>query len=163
MTVADTRLGKLTNERKHELDCMYTKWVTKCTRPISLSQDPDFKLYIRSISGGKYLPPAIPTVQKCIVEIAAANMRMLKVEIEALTKEGILPSVAADIWGENGKSLFGLLLYYITPDFVFKEKVCWPTVYLLPLHIFFSFSQYSNILFFAVGYSRTLQFCGPCW
>jgi hypothetical protein len=125
---------------------MYTKWVTKCTRPVSLSQDPDFKLYIRSISGGKYLPPAIPTVQKCIVEIAAASMKMLKVEIEALTNEGILPSVAADIWGENGKSLFGLLLYYITPDFVFKEKVCWPL--LACCHSTFFLVFFSILIFF---------------
>ena len=123
--VADTRLGKLSDERKYDLDCMYTKWVSKATRPISLSQDPEFKLYIKAISGGKYVPPSIPTVQKCIVEIAAASMKLLKCDIQALTKEGILPSVAADIWGENGKSLFGLLVYYITSDFVFKEKVCY--------------------------------------
>jgi hypothetical protein len=105
---------------------LYTKWVTRATRPISLSQDPDFKQYIKSISGGKYFPPSIPTVQKCIVELAAASMQLLKNDVQALSNEGILPSVAADIWGENGKSLFGLLLYYITPDFVFTEKVrCW--------------------------------------
>ena len=50
-------------------------------------------------------------------------MQLLKNDVQALSNEGILPSVAADIWGENGKSLFGLLLYYITPDFVFTEKV----------------------------------------
>lgn len=121
--MADTRLGKITDERKYDLDCLYTKWVTRATRPISLSQDPDFKQYIKSISGGKYFPPSIPTVQKCIVELAAASMQLLKNDVQALSNEGILPSVAADIWGENGKSLFGLLLYYITPDFVFTEKV----------------------------------------
>lgn len=123
VSVADTRLGKITDERKYDLDCLYTKWVTRATRPISLSQDPDFKQYIKSISGGKYFPPSIPTVQKCIVELAVASMQLLKNDVQALSNEGILPSVAADIWGENGKSLFGLLLYYITPDFVFTEKV----------------------------------------
>ena len=122
--MADTRLGQYSKERKYDLDCLYTKWVTKHTKPIGRSQDHEFKLYIKAISGGKYLPPSIPTTQKCIVEIAAASLKSLKADIQALTQEGILPSVAADIWGENGKSLFGLLIYYITPDFSFKEKVC---------------------------------------
>ncbi len=37
--------------------------------------------------------------------------------------EKVMPSVAADIWGENDKSLFGVILYYIDADFFMHEKV----------------------------------------
>ena len=48
----------------------------------------------------------------------------LRGDIKRLTDYKVMPSLSADIWGENGKSLFGVLLYYIDIDFVMHEKVC---------------------------------------
>ena len=45
-------------------------------------------------------------------------------DIKRLTEDKVMPSLSADIWGENGKSLFGVLLYYIDRDVVMHEKVC---------------------------------------
>ena len=42
--------------------------------------------------------------------------------MQRLAAEKVMPSLSADIWGENGKSLFGVLLHYIDKDFVMHEK-----------------------------------------
>jgi hypothetical protein len=57
------------------------------------------------------------------LELAAECKVSLRGDLKRLADDKVMPSLSADIWGENGKSLFGVLLYYIDRDFVMHEKV----------------------------------------
>jgi hypothetical protein len=109
--------------RKKELDEIFTKWVVKSTRPTNIGNDPGLRQWIACLSGGRYKPPVPAIVQKYTLELAAACKVSLKEDLKRLAADKVMPSLAADIWGENGKSLFGVLLYYIDRDFVMHEKV----------------------------------------
>lgn len=108
--------------RKKELDELFTKWVVKATRPMSIGSDPGLRLWISSLSGGRYKPHVAATVQKYTVQLAAECNVSLRGDMQRLAAEKVMPSLSADIWGENGKSLFGVLLHYIDKDFVMHEK-----------------------------------------
>ena len=103
---------------------MCVKWIVKSTRPLSITHDPLLKQYINAISGGRYTPPTVPTIEHLICQMSAASHADITKDVEALTADGVMPSVAADIWGENGVNLFGMMMYYIPADFKWTEKVC---------------------------------------
>ena len=113
----------MSTSRKKELDELFTKWVVKSTRPINIGNDIWLRQWISSLSGGRYKPPVPATLQKYALELAAECKASLRGDIKKLAEDKVMPSLSADIWGENGKSLFGVLLYYIDRDFVMHEKV----------------------------------------
>ena len=121
--IQNTTLNPMSTSRKKELDEMFTKWVVKSTRPINIGNDIWLRQWVSSLSGGRYKPPVPATVQKYTVQLAAQCKQLLRRDVTRLIAEKVMPSVAADIWGENGKSLFGVLLYYIDDNFVMHEKV----------------------------------------
>ena len=100
----------------------FVRYVCKSCRPPSMGEnDKDFRQWVSEITYGRYTPPCEDTAQKIIVEYSAEIDIEKENGIRAYTAEGLLPSVAADIWGENGKSLYALLLYYINNDFEMVE------------------------------------------
>ena len=113
----------MSTSRKKELDELFTKWVVKSTRPINIGNDIWLRQWISSLSGGRYKPPVPATIQKYTVQLAAQCKQLLRSDIKKMIAVKVMPSVAADIWGENGKSLFGVILYYIDAEFVMHEKV----------------------------------------
>lgn len=62
----------------------------------------------------------------CVCFIQATTI--LKADIKSLKSEGLRVSISGDIWGENGISLFAVLLHWITPDWVVETKlaICEP-------------------------------------
>lgn len=119
----NTTLNPMSASRKKDLDVLFTKWVVKSTRPVSIGTDPGLRQWISCLSGGRYKPPVPHTVLKYTVELAAQCKVSLRQDMKRLADEKVMPSLSADIWGENGKSLFGVLLHYIDRDFVMHEKV----------------------------------------
>ena len=70
------------------------------------------------------------------MELAAECKASLRGDLKKLAEDQVMPSLSADIWGENGKSLLGVLLYYVDRDFVMHEKVrC------LHVHIFLVYTR----------------------
>lgn len=121
--IQNTTLNPLSASRKKELDELFTKWVVKSTRPTNIGNDPGLRQLISSLSGGRYKPPVPATVQRYTVQLAAQCKQLLTNAVKILISEKVMPSLSADIWGENGKSLFGVLLHYIDSHFVMHEKV----------------------------------------
>ena len=121
--IHNTTLNPYSTARKRELDELFTKWVVKSTRPTNIGNDLGLRQWISCLSGGRYKPPVPATVQKYTLELAAECKVSLRGDLKRLADDKVMPSLSADIWGENGKSLFGVLLYYIDRDFVMHEKV----------------------------------------
>ena len=100
----------------------YVRWVCKSSRPPSMGEnDKGLRKWVGELTYGRYQPPCEDTTQMLIVEMSAAVDVAKEKKITKFRKDGILPSVAADIWGENGKSLYALLLYYINDQFEMVE------------------------------------------
>ena len=100
----------------------FVRWCCKSNRPPSMGEnDKDFRVWINEITYNRYTPPAKDTVQTIIVDYSAQTDVDKEAKIKKYIKTGLLPSVAADIWGENGKSLYALLLYYVDRDFNMLE------------------------------------------
>ena len=121
--LSNTTLNPMSASRKRDLDLLFTKWVVKSTRPFNIGNDPCLRQWIASLSGGRYKPPVPATVAKYMIELAADCKVALRDDIKRLAEDRVMSSLSADIWGENGKSLFGVLLHYIDRDFVLHEKV----------------------------------------
>ena len=47
----------------------------------------------------------------------------LKAEIAALKAEGQRFSISGDVWGENGISLFAILVHWVSPDFKMQTRL----------------------------------------
>ncbi|KAK3238985.1 hypothetical protein CYMTET_51054 [Cymbomonas tetramitiformis] len=72
---------------------------------------------------GGYTPPGYQlVVQKILLLSAEASVRVHDA-LEALFEEGILPSIAGDIWSQGGIAIFGILVYWLDIDFVLHEKL----------------------------------------
>lgn len=115
-------LSKFDKKRKREVDVFFTRWVVKKCRPASIGHDEELRDCFSNATGGRYTPPCASTVQKIVCELSAATTQDLQADIKDLIADGVLPSVSADIWGENGKSIYGCLLHYIDKNFVLREK-----------------------------------------
>ena len=47
----------------------------------------------------------------------------LRKELSELIAAGVLPSIAGDIWSENGLSILGITVYFINDDWVMVERL----------------------------------------
>ncbi|KAK3279525.1 hypothetical protein CYMTET_12597 [Cymbomonas tetramitiformis] len=74
----------------------------------------------------KYTLPTYKLAVQNIIKLSVDGLSKVRSEIAELKEEGILPSIAGDIWGEGTVSLLGILGYYITKDFVYKQRVLGP-------------------------------------
>lgn len=115
----------LGNGVKAEWDKAFVKWLAKSCRPLSLGEnDKAFREFISTVTYGRYTPPVLATVHNILATTVAELEDTLIRQIAAYQAEGLMVSVAADIWGENGKSLYGILTYFITADFVMQVSNC---------------------------------------
>ncbi|KAK3259932.1 hypothetical protein CYMTET_31094 [Cymbomonas tetramitiformis] len=48
---------------------------------------------------------------------------MATTAVKNLLAEGILPSIAGDIWSEGGLAIFGILIYWLTADGEYMERL----------------------------------------
>ena len=94
------------------------------SRPLSMGEnDKGLRKYVSEISGGRYKPPARKTSNFILNGLAAKGNGFVKMDIKHLREEQISPSLSGDIWGENGIALLAILIYYITAQFEYKERV----------------------------------------
>lgn len=49
--------------------------------------------------------------------------KSLELEIEELRQDKVLVSMSGDIWGENGISLFAVLLHWISPEWTLETRL----------------------------------------
>ena len=83
--------------------------------------DKDFRAWVQKITYGRYKPPAEDTALSILVKVSAKIDIVKEKEIRDFLSEDILPSVAGDIWSEDGKSLYALLVYFINANFEMRE------------------------------------------
>eukprot|EP00854_Cymbomonas_tetramitiformis_P024756 gene24756-biopygen25595 len=88
-----------------EAFCEFALWLVRNNRPLSLGEaDTELRAIFDLIFHGGYKPPSY----KLLV---------------ALIAEGILPSIAGDIWSEGGVALLGILVYWLDDEFGYHEKL----------------------------------------
>ena len=125
-----TPLSAGTRDEWHKVGVI---WIAKSDRPPALcGDDVDFKKYISTITYGRYQPPCADTVNQTLYRLEKDGT---KTEIQSLDVymnfgqdpnyilRKLEPSVVLDIWGEGGKSILGLMVYYIDADFKMQEKL----------------------------------------
>ena len=100
----------------------FVRWVCKSCRPPTMGEnDKNLRIWVGDLTYGRYKPPCADTTMKIMTEYSAEVDVCKEKKVGLYLKQKILPSVAADIWGENGKSLYALLLYYIDENFEMVE------------------------------------------
>ena len=109
---------------KSDWDKECVKWMAQSCRPLSMGEnDKAFRQFINTITYGRYKPPFEATAHSLLCDIVADLRNALERMIDTYQAEGLMVSIRADIWGEDGKSLYGVLVYFITSDFVMQEKL----------------------------------------
>jgi hypothetical protein len=109
---------------KSDWDKECVKWMAQSCRPLSMGEnDKAFRQFINTITYGRYKPPFEATAHSLLCDIVADLRNALERMIDTYQAEGLMVSICADIWGEDGKSLYGVLVYFITSDFVMQEKL----------------------------------------
>ena len=66
---------------------------------------------------------SMPFHLQYVLRLSDQGRARLVKEIDGLQEEGIMPSIAGDIWGENGISIFGITVYFINKDFQLVERL----------------------------------------
>eukprot|EP00873_Tetraselmis_striata_P042867 jgi/Tetstr1/463131/TSEL_008065.t1 len=89
------KLTKLPDDVKRDYDAAVVKWIVKSCMHHSITERDQ---YLREFL-------------KMILEVSVENILQLKDEIEDLQKERLSVSLAADIWGESGISILGIMAY----------------------------------------------------
>ncbi|KAK3267764.1 hypothetical protein CYMTET_23702 [Cymbomonas tetramitiformis] len=58
-----------------------------------------------------------------MLDLSVEGKRKVTAAMDDLRQEGILPSIAGDIWSEGGIAIFGVLAYWINADFEHRERL----------------------------------------
>ncbi|KAK3233451.1 hypothetical protein CYMTET_56256 [Cymbomonas tetramitiformis] len=82
-----------------------------------------FKEIFDYIFVGGYTPPCYQLVVQQILHMSHEHKTKLTKSILELLEEGILPSIAGDIWSQGGIAIFGILVYWLDQDFTYHEKL----------------------------------------
>ncbi|KAK3280800.1 hypothetical protein CYMTET_11379 [Cymbomonas tetramitiformis] len=99
-------------------------WIARRARPISIG-DSDIELQeaFDIASSGAYKMPGYQAVYQLILGLSKQGKGDLKTLISVVRRARILPSIAGDIWGQGGISVFGLLAYFIDEEWNYHEKL----------------------------------------
>ena len=93
-------------------------------RPLCIGEsDAELRDIFDFIFQGGYTPPTYKLVTQLILELSVEGKKNVKGELLALIEEGILPSLAGDIWSEGGIAIFGILVYFIDAEGVYHQKL----------------------------------------
>ncbi|KAK3288288.1 hypothetical protein CYMTET_4228 [Cymbomonas tetramitiformis] len=117
-------LPQISSEQRDRLHRRITFWLVRKGRPLTLPErDVEFREIFAEIFRGCYTPPTYQQVLDNICALSAEGQTRLVTAIRDLLEEGILPSIAGDIWSEGGIAIFGILVYYVDANFVLHEKL----------------------------------------
>ena len=126
-------VAPLSQGLKKEWDRIIALWFAKSNRPCSMGEtDAWFKKVMSTVTYGRYTPPVEDTVDHLLKEMKADGVVIVRKKIYKYQKfdssqnldyvqRDLEPSIALDIWGEGGKSILGLLVYFIDEYFQMNE------------------------------------------
>ena len=118
---------------KKEWDKTVALWFAKSNRPTSMGEtDEWFRKVMSTVTYGRYHPPCADNVNHLLHEMKADGVVIVRKNIYEYQKSDSLenkdyvqrdlePSIALDIWGEGGKSILGMLIYFIDDNFEMNE------------------------------------------
>ena len=117
-------LPQITASQRDELHKRITLWLVRNRRPLSLPEhDSEFRGIFDLIFAGGYTPPTYKLVMQNMLDLSVEGKRKVTAAMDDLQEEGILPSIAGDIWSEGGIAIFGVLAYWINADFEHRERL----------------------------------------
>jgi hypothetical protein len=67
--------------------------------------DKPFRAFIKKITFGRYSPPCAATVNSELINLYAEIQTKMKDEMSDYIKQGLMPCITTDIWGEDGETL----------------------------------------------------------
>ncbi|KAK3247611.1 hypothetical protein CYMTET_42895 [Cymbomonas tetramitiformis] len=124
MGTLQAMLPPVSEDRRDELHKKFALWIVRNNRPLTIGEhDVELRDIFDYIFQGSYIPPTYKLVVQNILKLSVMGKDKAKAEIAKLKAEGILPSIAGDIWLEGGIAIFGILVYWLTPDFEYVEKL----------------------------------------
>ncbi|KAK3252202.1 hypothetical protein CYMTET_38486 [Cymbomonas tetramitiformis] len=120
----EAMLPQVSSERRDELHKMFALWIVRRRRPLKIFEtDTELRDIFDYIFRGAYKPPSYKLVTQKILDLSAEARIRTQAEIAAVLADGVLVSIAGDIWSEGGISLFGILAYWIDVDFNLQERL----------------------------------------
>ncbi|KAK3266096.1 hypothetical protein CYMTET_25256 [Cymbomonas tetramitiformis] len=120
----DAMIPQASSEQSNRLHRAITLWLARRGRPLTLPEkDSEFRDIFDEIFRGAYVPPSYHTVIDNMLALSAEGRVKVSEALKSLRSEGINPSIGGDIWSEGGIAIFGVLAYFISEDFVFREKL----------------------------------------
>ncbi|KAK3247827.1 hypothetical protein CYMTET_42685 [Cymbomonas tetramitiformis] len=72
---------------------------------------------------GIYTLPNYEMVYQHTIKLSGVGKKKVKEFIFELLAEGVLPSIAGDIWSEGGVALLGILMYWLSDDGMIHERL----------------------------------------
>ncbi|KAK3270734.1 hypothetical protein CYMTET_20886 [Cymbomonas tetramitiformis] len=146
-TIIPAMLPQVSQERRDHLHKMVALWIVRCKRPLSIGDsDRELRDIFECIFQGGYNLPGYTTVVQKILELSQDGKERVRDEIIGLLKEGILPSIAGDIWSQGGIAIFGILVYWIDAQFKFHEKLVAAIPFSEVRYNIFTYSYITRIL-----------------
>ncbi|KAK3239785.1 hypothetical protein CYMTET_50315 [Cymbomonas tetramitiformis] len=99
-------------------------WIARNGRPLSICEhDIELREFFSFILKDAYTLPTYKLVVQNIIKLSVDGLTKVRSEIDELREDGVLPSIAGDIWSEGTVSLLGIFGYYINNQFEYKQRV----------------------------------------
>ena len=121
--VAQPGVLAVSSEMRDKLHKAHARWLVKRKRPLSLTEDPEYRDIWTHALHGAYTPPDHKTVRSHMLQLSAEGRGRLVTINTALREAGIKPCAAGDIWSDRGVSLLGICEYYINEGWEIIELV----------------------------------------
>ncbi|KAK3243662.1 hypothetical protein CYMTET_46696 [Cymbomonas tetramitiformis] len=105
--------------------CFFLQWIVRRQRPNSIGEsDSDLRDIFNYIFQGGYTLPTYKLVTQYILALSVeGRAKVKKLLLFDLAAEGILPSIAGDVWSEGGVSIFGILTDWLDTEMRYHEKL----------------------------------------
>ncbi|KAK3244309.1 hypothetical protein CYMTET_46071 [Cymbomonas tetramitiformis] len=89
----------------------------------SSHEDQEFRDVFDHIFQGGYIPPCHKLVNHNVLSLSTEGRAKVCSALKDLFRESISPCIAGDIWSEGGVAIFGILVYWLTADDEYKERL----------------------------------------
>ncbi|KAK3288071.1 hypothetical protein CYMTET_4441 [Cymbomonas tetramitiformis] len=120
----EAMLPPVSKERRDELHKKFALWIVRNNRPLKIGEsDPELRDIFDFIFQGGYTPPTYKLVTQYILELSVEGRQKVKAELLLLISQGVLPSIAGDLWSEGGIAIFGILIYWLDENMQYHEKL----------------------------------------
>ena len=111
--LSPTAVVALPANMRDDLHRMHARWLVKCSRPLTLCEDKEYRDIWTTALKGAYTPPEHKMVVKQMLVLSGEGKTRLIDINRSLQADRIKPAAAGDIWSDRGTSVLGVCQYYI--------------------------------------------------